>query len=60
MDKKKEVSGWAVLITIALLIGWVINIVKLCMSFSEPLSVMLVFRCFGAVNLCLGGMIGWF
>ena len=60
MDKSNDASWLGVVLMFALVIGWVINIVKLCMSLSEPLSVMLVFRCFGAVNLWLGGVIGWF
>lgn len=49
------VFGW-----IALLVGWVMNIIEIVHTFAGPITGMLIARLVGVIAFPLGGVLGYF
>lgn len=62
---KNQNSGFTITeLLIALLvifgaIGWVMNIIEIVGSFSDPITGAFIFRCIGVIVLPLGAILGW-
>lgn len=40
-------------------VGWILNIIKLITSVSDPITAMFILRCVGVLFAPLGGLLGW-
>lgn len=40
-------------------VGWVMNLLEIIGSFSDPVTGAFIFRCIGVIVLPLGGILGW-
>jgi hypothetical protein len=48
------------LVLILIGIGWVMNVISIVNTISDPISGMFVLRCVGIPIVPLGGVLGWF
>ena len=48
-----------VFIWVALAVGWIMNIVEVVQTVSDPVTGMFVLRCIGIIAAPLGGVLGY-
>lgn len=51
--------GWVVVV-LALIGGWVMNIMTIVQHANDPITGMFIFRCVGIFVMPLGGVLGYF
>lgn len=49
----------ALLATLAVFIGWVLNVVQLVHAAAAPITGIFVLKCIGIVVVPFGGILGW-
>ena len=60
MRGQTEAAGLLVLFILAIIVGWVINIVKLCDMTFSPFTGKAFLRCAGVLFAPLGAVMGYF
>ena len=45
---------------LAAIVGWVMNIVEVVQTVSDPITGMFILRCFGIIAAPLGAVLGYF
>ena len=49
-----------VLVWLAIAVGWVMNIIEIVATVSDPITGMFILRCVGIIVAPLGGVLGYF
>ena len=49
-----------IIVWLALAVGWVMNVVEIVQTVSDPITGMFILRCVGIIVAPLGGVLGYF